>query len=68
MVELQKMNENFYHFEADGTLSKNKWIGLLHTNKDGRLSLSDYRNYPLSIVLLAIIIYISYKIKNKKAS
>ena len=58
--------ENFYHFEADGTLSKNKWIGFLHTNKDGRLSLSDYRNYLLSTALLAIIIYISYKIKNKK--
>lgn len=58
--------ENLYHFGTDGTPSKNKWIGFLHTNNDGRLSLSDYRNYPLSIVLLAIIIYISYKIKNKK--
>ncbi|WP_314159904.1 MBL fold metallo-hydrolase [uncultured Gemella sp.] len=58
--------ENLYHFGTDGTPSKNKWIGFLHTNNDGRLSLSDYRNYPLSIVLIAIIIYIEYKIKNRK--
>ena len=58
--------ENFYHFEANGTLSKDKWIGFLHTNNNGRLSLSDYKNYPLAIVLIAIIIYIGYKIKNRK--
>ena len=58
--------ENFYHFEADGTLSKNKWIGFLHVNSEGRVSISDFRNYPLFIITLLIIGYLGYSIRNKK--
>lgn len=58
--------ENFYHFEADGTLSKNKWIGFLHVNSEGRVSISDFRNYPLFIISLLIICYLGYSIRNKK--
>lgn len=58
--------ENFYHFEADGTLSKNKWIGFLHVNSKGRVSISDFRNYPLFIISLLIISYLGYSIRNKK--
>ena len=58
--------ENFYHFEADGTLSKNKWIGFLHVNSEGRVSISDFRNYPLFIISLLVICYLRYSIRNKK--
>ena len=55
---------NRYHFESDGTLSKNKWIGIFHINRFERVSLTDYRNYLFIIFTLAIA-FIFLKLKKE---
>ena len=51
-----------YHFESDGSLSKNKWIGIFHINRFGRVSFTDYRNYLFIIFTLALaLIFLKLK-------
>ena len=45
-------------------IEPNKWIGIFHLNRSGRVSLTDYRNYLFIIFTLAVAL-IFLKLKKK---
>ena len=53
--------ENFRHFENDGSLSKNKWIGLIFTNNEGQIF--NIKNLPLAFVTILILILVFRKVR-----
>ncbi|MGX7112124.1 MBL fold metallo-hydrolase [Gemella cuniculi] len=54
--------ENWYHFEKDGTISKNKWIGLLYINDKGQYNPFNFRNIPLFLLTLIVTIIVVKKV------